>query len=223
MIFAIESADQDKYPGLFDEMFRMRAEVFSARLGWDVTVDNGREIDRFDAEDPLYLLSLDERSGQLRGAVRLLPTTGPNMLRDVFSALMPGGTVESPLIWESSRFAVNPQIFNARACAEANHMVNRTTVELLCGMVEAAQRAGIEHIVSVFDARMARIFRSIDCRFEQLGTPVRIGRTMTYAGLFDMSVDMRSRLGAAGDFRSSVLADGTIPLPSATDFVVIAE
>ena len=39
-------------------MFRMRAEVFSDRLSWDVTVQNGREIDRFDAEDPLYLLSL---------------------------------------------------------------------------------------------------------------------------------------------------------------------
>ena len=130
MIFTIESADQDKYPDLFDAMFRMRAEVFSGRLGWDVTVENGREIDRFDSETPLYLLSLDERSGQLRGAVRLLPTTGPNMLRDVFSMLMPGGTVESPLIWESSRFAVNPRIFEARDRAEANHLVNRITVEL---------------------------------------------------------------------------------------------
>jgi len=223
MIFAIESADQDKYPALFDAMFRMRAEVFSGRLGWDVTVENGREIDRFDPETPLYLLSLDERSGQLRAAVRLLPTTGPNMLRDVFSVLMPGGTVESPLIWESSRFAVNPQIFEARDRAEANHMVSKTTVELLYGMVEVAQRAGIEHIVSVFDARMARIFRSIDCRFEQVGTPVRIGKVMTYAGLFDMSDAMRSRLGAVGDFRSSVLADGAIAPASVTALVANVE
>ena len=149
MIFAIESVDQDKYPELIDQMLRMRAEVFSGRLGWDVCVENGREIDRFDAEDPLYLLSLDERSGQLRGAVRLLPTTGPNMLRDVFSVLMPGGGVESPLIWESSRFAVNPRIFETKERAEANRTVNRTTVELLCGMVEVARQAGIQHIVSV--------------------------------------------------------------------------
>ena len=155
--------------------------------------------------------------------MRLLPTTGPNMLRDVFSVLMPGGTVESPLIWESSRFAVNPGIFEARDRAEANHLVNRITVELLCGMVEAAQRAGIEHIVSVFDARMARIFRSIDCRFEQLGTPVRIGKVMTYAGLFDIGADMRSRLGTACDFRSSVLADGAIAPASATALVANVE
>lgn len=223
MIFTIESVDQDKHPELIDQMFRMRAEVFSGRLGWDVTVENGREIDRFDAEDPLYVLSLDEQSRQLRGAVRLLPTTGPTMLRDVFSVLMPGGAVESPLIWESSRFAVNPRIFEAKDRAEANHTVNRTTVELLCGMVETAQQAGIEHIVSVFDARMARIFRSIDCRFEQLGTPTRIGKTMTYAGLFDMSQDMRSRLGAAGNFREPVLANVALPPRSAFGHMANAE
>ena len=203
MIFSIESADRTKYPDLFDKMFLMRARVFSGRLGWDVKVENGRETDRFDYEDPLYLLSLEGRSGQLRGAVRLLPTTGPNMLRDAFPVLMPGGTVESPLIWESSRFAVNPEIFEARDRAQANHMVNRTTIELLGWMVEVAQRAGIDHIVSVFDASMARIFRSIDCRFDQLGKPVRIGKVMTYAGLFDMSDPMRSRLRAVGGGLSS--------------------
>ena len=108
------------------------------------------------------------------------------------------------------------RIFEAKDRADVNHKVNRTTLELLCGMVETAQQAGIEHIVSVFDARMARIFRSIDCRFEQLGTPARIGKTLTYAGLFDMNQDMRSRLGAAGNFREPVLADVALPLRFAT-------
>ena len=223
MIITIDSFNKDKHSELIDEMLCMRAEVFSGRLGWDVTVDNGREIDCFDSEDPLYLLSLDERSGQLRGAVRLLPTTGPNMLRDVFSILMPDGPVESPLIWESSRFAVNPRIFQAQDRAEANHTVNRTTVELLCGMVELGQKAGVEHIVSVFDARMARIFRSIDCRFDILGTPARIGKTMTYAGLFDMSEDMRGRLGRAGGFGSSVLADAPLQMTGKQDVTIPAE
>ncbi|MCT9000578.1 MULTISPECIES: acyl-homoserine-lactone synthase [Chelativorans] len=206
MITIVEGADRDHHPHLIDEMFRMRAAVFADRLEWDVTVTDGREIDRFDAEDPLYLLSLDDRTGALQGAVRLLPTTGPNMLRDVFPVLVPGGAPASPLIWESSRFAVNPATYNACERAEANHVVNRTTIELLCGIVEVCQSAGIEHVVSVFDARMARIFRSIDCAFEVIGTPTRIGRTMTYAGVFDMSDDMRERLGDAGRLLSPVLA-----------------
>ena len=78
MITVIEGVDRDRHPALIDEMFRMRAAVFADRLEWDVTVTNGWEIDRFDAEDPLYLLSVDERTGALQAAVRLLPTTGPN-------------------------------------------------------------------------------------------------------------------------------------------------
>lgn len=207
MIIIIEGAERDRHSTLIDEMFRMRATVFADRLEWDVTVTDGREIDRFDAEDPLYLLSLDERTGALQGAVRLLPTTGPNMLRDVFPVLVPGGAPASPLIWESSRFAVNPATFNACERTEANHVVNRTTIELLCGIVEVCQRAGVEHVVSVFDARMARIFRTIDCVFEVIGTPTRIGRTMTYAGIFDMSDTMRKRLGEAGRLLAPVLAN----------------
>ncbi len=206
MITVIEGVDRDRHPILIDAMFRMRAAVFAHRLEWDVAVTDGWEIDRFDAEDPLYLLSVDEHTGALQGAVRLLQSVGPNMLRDVFPILVPGGAPESPLIWESSRFAVNPAALEAADRAEANHVVNRITIELLCGIVEVCQRSGIEHVVSVFDARMARIFRSINCAFEVIGTPTRIGKTMTYAGVFDMSDEMRERLGEAGKLHAPVLA-----------------
>lgn len=206
MILAIEGVDRHAYPDLFDKMFRMRAAVFSERLGWDVTVVDGKEIDRFDAEDPLYLLCVDELTQELKGAVRLLPTTGPNMLRDVFGVLIPGGSVESPLIWESSRFAISPDQSVGAARQDVNQFVNTTTIELLCGLVEAAQLACVEHIVSVFDARMARIFRAADCPYELIGVPARIGKTMTYAGLFEISDSMRRRLGAAGGLHAPLLA-----------------
>lgn len=205
MILAIEGVDRHLHPDLFEQMFRMRAAVFSERLGWDVTVVDGKEIDRFDAEDPLYLLCVDELTHGLKGAVRLLPTTGPNMLRDVFAVLVPGGSVESPLIWESSRFAINPTLSAGPERQDVNQFVNATTIELLCGLVEAAQMAGVGHIVSVFDARMARIFRAADCPYELIGVPTRIGRTMTYAGLFEISDTMRLRLGEAGRLHSPVL------------------
>ena len=206
MILTIEGVDSRASPDLFEQMFRMRAAVFSERLGWDVCVVDGKEIDRFDAEDPLYLLCVDELTNELKGAVRLLPTTGPNMLRDVFGVLVPDGSVESPLIWESSRFAVNPMFSVGPDRQDANRVVNTTTIELLCGLVEAAQLAGVEHIVSVFDARMARIFRAADCPYEPIGVPARIGKTMTYAGLFEISDSMRQRLGAAGGLHAPLLA-----------------
>lgn len=68
--------------------------------------------------------------------------------------------------------------------------------------------AGVEHIVSVFDARMARIFRTVDCPYEVIGAPARIGQTMTYAGLFEISGAMRRRLGNKAGLPERVLSQG---------------
>lgn len=153
--------------------------------------------DRVDAENPRDLCCVNDTTGALLGAVRLLPTTGPDMLRDVFPMLAPGGAPDSPLIWESSRFAINPAILSDAERPTANH-----------GLVEVCQQAGIEH-VSVFDAHMVRIGRSVNCAFEIIFAQAPIGRTMTYAGVFDMSDLMRERLGNAGDLHAPVLAPGT--------------
>lgn len=203
MIKIVEGCDRALHGGLVDQMYIMRARVFSDRLGWDVEVKDGREVDRFDAEDPLYLLSIDEHTGQLQGSVRLLPTTGPNMLRDVFPVLLDGETVQSSLIWESSRFAINPDLSQTRD--DANHVVSRTTMELLCGIVEVCQYAGIAYVVSVYDARMARIFKAANCPATILGTPTRIGKVMTYAGMFEITDEMHARLAHAGNLSGSVL------------------
>lgn len=47
------------------------------------------EVDVFDAWRPVYLLQKNE-DNRVQGCVRLLPTTGPNMLRDTFPALLEG-------------------------------------------------------------------------------------------------------------------------------------
>lgn len=217
MIKIIESHDRSANALYIDQMHRMRARVFADRLGWDVSVRDGKEVDRFDDEDPAYLLAIDDHTGTLNGAVRLLPTTGPNMLRDVFSELVPEGAPESPGIWESSRFAINPDIAKSGA-GDANHVVNRVTIELLCGIVEVCQHSGIEQVVSVFDARMARIFRTIDCQFTSIGLPKRIGSVMTYAGLFEMSDQMWARLSRAGNIEGRVTRFSTnLPAPATVE------
>lgn len=183
MLKIVETANRSEYRQLLDDMHALRARVFKDRLQWDVAVTDGREIDVFDAADPLYLLAVNDTTGRLEGSVRLLPTTGPNMLRDVFPVLLPDGLViESPLIWESSRFCIDPDMAH-----NGRRRIDRVTTELLCGMVEIGQVAGLSHIVSVYDARMARVFRASNCPAEVIGVPTRIGRVMTYAGLFEIS------------------------------------
>ncbi len=108
MITLINGSERNEFSFIVNEMHKIRAQVFRDRLMWDVSVENGLERDEFDDENPLYLVSVDENSGIVQGSLRLLPTTGPNMLRDVFPILLEdGNVVESANIWEVSRFAIS--------------------------------------------------------------------------------------------------------------------
>ena len=60
MIIVIDALNRHLHEGILDDMFRLRARVFADRLGWEVTIEEGREIDAFDALDPAYVVGLDE-------------------------------------------------------------------------------------------------------------------------------------------------------------------
>jgi N-acyl-L-homoserine lactone synthetase len=203
MIRLIQATHTHLFPRLTNAMFRCRAQTFSERLGWEVVVRDGYERDRFDDENPLYLVSVDPRSSEYRGSLRLLPTTGP-MLRDVFLVLLKDDEViESATIWECSRICAAADGYQPE---RARGGVNYVLAELLVGIGDVARLAGLTQIVAVFDARIFRILEAAGCKPEILGTPRRIGGTMSYAGLFDMNEGfqraVRGRLGIAG----SVLA-----------------
>ena len=83
MIKIIPCEWRDRYPRMIDEMHKLRRNVFHDRLKWQVTVINRWEIDGYDALNPLYVVALDEDE-RVIGGLRLLPTTGFNMLNDTF-------------------------------------------------------------------------------------------------------------------------------------------
>lgn len=167
-----------------DEMHRLRKQVFHDRLKWEVCVEGDWEVDSFDDEDPLYVLSVDSEN-RLQGSLRLLPTTGPNMLRDVFGQITRNfGTVSNPMVWESSRFCIR---MPSGSDQRESHHISKSTVELIAGMGEVGLLAGIDHIVTVYDAFLRRIIRQTGCKEELIGEAVRFGRVMTYAGLFDVN------------------------------------
>ena len=183
MLKIIEGSRARQFPHEIDAMHRNRAEVFSARLRWNVCVENGYERDDFDDANPLYLVSVDPLTNRYRGSVRLLPTTGPNMLRDVFPFLLhEGETVESPTIWEISRICAAT---TERQPERTKTGFNLTLGELIVGIVEVGLAAGLTQIVAVFDARIYRVVKAAGCNPQLIGVPQRIGETMSYVGVFD--------------------------------------
>jgi len=205
MLKIIEGSYASFFPREMDAMFRNRAETFSDRLGWEVVVKNGRERDVFDDASPVYLVSVDPETEEYWGSLRLLPTTGPNMLRDVFPQLLDGGYVESATIWESSRICAAA----LPGQPERNRSgVNYVLCELILGIGEVALAAGLTQIVSVFDARIFRVLKAAGCNPEIIGTPQRIGGVMSYAGLFDTGEGPLKAFRGATGIDHSVLAPG---------------
>ncbi|MDU8928777.1 acyl-homoserine-lactone synthase [Alisedimentitalea sp. MJ-SS2] len=192
MLRFIYANDLGVFPKLADTMFRDRAAQFRERLGWDVTVDTqGHERDEYDNENPLYVIWQNADGGH-GGSFRLLPTTGPTMVNDHFTHLMNGRRVESPLIWECTRF-----------CLEKGSGP-RVAAALMLGGGGIMERFEIEHFIGVFDAPMTRIYSRIGSAPTVLGA-VGQGRAKTSVGLWSFSNDARARVARSAGLSPALI------------------
>ena len=200
MIRIVTKDNAVRYVSILHQMFRIRKAVFKDRLGWNVTVIGEFEADEYDALGPNYVLSTDRR-GAVNGCVRLLPTTGPNMLRDIFPWLVADAAVPcGEGAWEASRFAV---IGNTTA-GEAG--LSQATYDLLIGVVGVALANGISTIACVVDVRMERILRRAGWPLERLGLARRIGNTIAMAGQLEVSERVLRQLEARASLAQVVAA-----------------
>ncbi len=164
-------------------MHKLRYRVFKERLDWEVAVSGGMELDRYDTGDPVYL-GLMESDRTLLGSVRLLPTTGPNMLANTFPILLQGSPApRDPSIWECSRLCIDTDA----AAAAAPGGLRMATHTLVAGIAEWGNRNGVTELVAATDLHIERILRRAGCRVERLGDPIRIGKVVSVACKFEVS------------------------------------
>jgi acyl homoserine lactone synthase len=204
MILTVTKQNAGFYPDLLRQMHQLRCRVFRDRLGWDVEVEDGEERDEFDELDPVYLLALDDQE-QVVGSWRLLPTTGPYMLKDTFPELLEGQPApQHSKVWECSRFSVDmPQ-----GCRDGLAAINSITGELFHAMVEFCMENGITEMVTVYDLRVARILPRVGCKPRQTTAVRRIGITKALAGWFPINRDVLANIEQATGIRESVLVHG---------------
>lgn len=204
MIIVIDALNKERFSDLLDDMFRLRARVFAGRLGWDVNIESGMEIDRFDHLDPAYVIGLDDE-GNVISCVRALQTTGPHMLADVFQSILDG---EPPLrsanIWESTRFCVDTHRLKEDGRPNA---ISRATSELMVGSLEFARRSGITDIITVIDPIMDRVLKRSDCApYGYVGSTKPMGKVSALAALLDCSAERIERVRAFAGITGDVFA-----------------
>ncbi|MCF6302969.1 MAG: hypothetical protein L3J13_07190 [Devosiaceae bacterium] len=196
MLLVAHADKQNTYSDIFEQMYQLRARQFSQRRGWRVVVTDGLEKDRFDDMNPLYICVVSDDAKKLLASLRLLPTTGPHMLSDVFPEVMgEAGIVRHPLIWESSRFCVDTET----AREFGSDSINIITRKILAGLFETAHTAGMQNIISVYDIFVERILRRSDCSFERLGPVVKYDDLSTVGGLFEVSPEVISAINLGID------------------------
>jgi acyl homoserine lactone synthase len=205
MIFVIDGLNEHRFPELMTEVFRLRARVFKNRLDWDVKVVNGCEIDAFDKLNPAHVVSIDDE-GHVVGCMRLLQTTGPHMLSDVFPELMDGEPpLRSSTIWEATRFCVDTERLSG---GRTRNSISYVTSEVMLGAFEYARKAGVTDAVAVIDPIMDRVLkRSANAPYDYLGSPKSMGKVTALAALMDCSSErikaIRDFAGITGDIFAS--------------------
>lgn len=211
MIIVVDGLNRDKHTELLSAMHRLRARVFDGRLGWDVRVEQGEERDMFDLLDPTHIISVDD-DGEVVGCMRLLQTTGPHMLADVFAPLLGGEPpLRSSRLWEATRFCVDTERLVDR---RGRHSISHVTTEVMIGAFEYALDAGISDAVAVIDPVMHRVMkRSGNAPSDYLGRPTQMGKVMAMAVLMDVTEERIARLREFSGIHEDVFAPRA-PVPA---------
>ncbi len=142
-------------PTTLSKMHQLRHQVFREKLQWNVSGENGEEVDEYDSLDPHYMVALED--GQATACWRLLPTEGPYMLRNTFDDLLRGEKLPAAKdIWELSRFAV------LSPAQRYNGQIHLSTVafEMFEKLIQFADERGISRYVTVVSTSVERLMRS---------------------------------------------------------------
>ena len=215
MIDIAQAGQAGKTSLLFD-MHRLRKRVFKDRMGWNVSITpGGLEVDDFDLSETVYLLALNDDK-RVIGNWRLLPTMGSIMIRTVWPQFLDSIDIpQDQAIWEASRFAVDsPQGDSAEGIAQ----VSQATQELFCGLTEFCLLSGIKQIFTMYDMRIARLLKRLDCEPYKVSARLPIDNDPTQVGCFITDESMLERLRAATGIRRNLVTPDMIPTSLKTPF-----
>ena len=130
MIHVVSAHNKAEYKSYLRQLWQQRYNVFVEKMGWSLDCADGIERDQFDRPDTTYLLCIDDQ-GRLKGGMRLLPTTKPHLMSDLFPHLCAESVPSGEQVWEISRFY----------SLTGRHMMlerDKTASELICGLYEHA-------------------------------------------------------------------------------------
>jgi N-acyl-L-homoserine lactone synthetase len=160
--------------GAIRTIAQYRYRVFEETLQWGLPCERGLELDQFDHADTLYLVASDDE-GDVVGVARLLPTTSPYLLGEVFPQLLDGKAAPaSDEVWELSRFAA-VDFAASPSPGLPRQFSSGTAVQLLRAAFRAAAARGVKRLVTVSPIGVERLLRKEHIQARRIGMPMLVG------------------------------------------------
>lgn len=148
-------------------MFAARKRVFVDLLGWEVPVLDGTyEIDQFDTPSAAYVVLTGE-DGAHRASARLLETSGPHILSNLFPQLCDDPVPHGPDTREITRFCIDPLLHRSERRLARNQLVSE--------LVMHARREGITSYTAVAGLSWSRQILQFGWNCRALGPGMRCG------------------------------------------------
>jgi acyl-homoserine lactone synthase len=206
MIYVIDNRNRKGFQPELEQMFRLRHDIYVGRRGWKALEKaDGRDVDQFDTNATVYLLSIDN-AGSVTGGLRLNPTTGPHLIRDIFPHTVAGEEIPvGEHIYEFTRWFVVKE----RVSAEENR---RVAGELLVAMLEYGQHIGLTHISLCCDSFFWKTMQETRWDVRRLGPVTRYPEGKCISVLFDVSDRMVANTRQIRGVRGTVWVYAPAPL-----------
>lgn len=179
MIHIITAENRRHFHHALMEMHRQRKTVFIDDLKWRLEDSAGLEIDSYDSADAIYLIEADGPRAPVSASARLLPTTQPHLLGEVFPQLCSEKPPAGPAVWEATRFCPAPGTPNG---AIRHAMLGR----IIAGIMETGLLFGIEQVTFVASAALAPLALRAGWAVRALGPARRVGRERLAAFVADI-------------------------------------
>jgi N-acyl-L-homoserine lactone synthetase len=166
-------------------VMRYRHAVFVQTLGWQLpSSSSGMDADQFDAQGAVHLVATDG-AGEIVGYARLLPTTGPYLLGNLFPHLIAAG--EPPhtrTVWELSRYTAVDLRHGRAANGLGNALVGK---RLLRHAIQYTAAQGADSLVFCSTVAIERLSHRWGIDTRRLGCPLRSGDDLLIAALIEFT------------------------------------
>ena len=171
-MYVVAGKQEDLGAGLYMKVANYRHKVFVEQLGWQLQAIDNAEQDQFDRCDTIYVATRDKQ-GNISGCARLLPTTQPYLLGNVFPQLLNGmPPPNSPDVWELSRFAAMD--FNEKKSCVPGQFSSPVAITLLQETIAVAAAQGAKRLITVSPVGVERLLMRAGFHAHRAGPPMII-------------------------------------------------